>query len=201
VHIEAWSGKGVVRNFGDPSTTSVDPFPVYFNRTIAVHPDPIWDFAHFQPDAVVINLGTNDYSTYVSRRQSLIRKASAWYNVRYAPIYWQLVCCSAAAVAMHSNPTPPQSVFVQGYQSLIAQVRSAYGSKMPIFLACGPMIGNPCCQYVQQVVQSSSNTHYIDLTKLNLQPSDYGCAGHPSVSGQKKMAVAAEPVIASVLGW
>jgi len=51
------------------------------------------------------------------------------------------------------------------------------------------------------VVLNETNVWYLDLTKINLQPSDYGCYGHPSVAGHKKMAAAAEPVIARILGW
>lgn len=34
-HVEAWSGKGVVRNYGSPNTTSPDTMPVLMQRTIA----------------------------------------------------------------------------------------------------------------------------------------------------------------------
>mmetsp|Transcript_20418 Transcript_20418/g.34190 ORF Transcript_20418/g.34190 Transcript_20418/m.34190 type:complete len:565 (+) Transcript_20418:109-1803(+) len=38
LHVIAWSGKGVVRNYGDSNTTSTDPMPAYYNRTIATLP-------------------------------------------------------------------------------------------------------------------------------------------------------------------
>lgn len=60
-----YSGKGVVRNYGAPTRTSPDPFPVYYNRTLATVRDYTWDFksSSFQPDIVVITLGGNDFST------------------------------------------------------------------------------------------------------------------------------------------
>ncbi len=55
----AWSGKGVVFNYGDDKT---EPLPSLFRRTIPSEAEDDWGFA-WQPDAVVINLGTNDVST------------------------------------------------------------------------------------------------------------------------------------------
>lgn len=54
----AWSGKGVVNNFGDDV---FEPLPTIYDRLLASDAAP-WDFS-WQPDAVVINLGTNDFST------------------------------------------------------------------------------------------------------------------------------------------
>jgi len=62
-HAEAWSGKGVVRNYASPNTTSPDPFPTFWNRTLAHDPTIINDFTQWVPDALMINLGTNDFST------------------------------------------------------------------------------------------------------------------------------------------
>lgn len=61
--VEAWSGKGMVRNYGDPNITSVDPFPKYYPYTLATEWTQKWDFYAWVPDVIVINLGTNDYST------------------------------------------------------------------------------------------------------------------------------------------
>jgi len=55
----AWSGKGVIYNYGDDKT---DPLPALYDRTLPGDPSSLWDFS-FQPDVVVLNLGTNDFST------------------------------------------------------------------------------------------------------------------------------------------
>ncbi|MBN1759357.1 MAG: hypothetical protein JW863_13605 [Chitinispirillaceae bacterium] len=62
--ILGWSGAGVVRNYGAAGKRSEDPYPTYYNTTLGdVWDSPEWDFSSFIPDLVVINLGTNDYST------------------------------------------------------------------------------------------------------------------------------------------
>jgi lysophospholipase L1-like esterase len=68
IHTLSWSGKGVVRNNGDPNPVSTNPFPIYYNRTIAITEAPTeqnnyWRPSLFTPDIVTIMLGTNDYST------------------------------------------------------------------------------------------------------------------------------------------
>jgi lysophospholipase L1-like esterase len=59
----AWSGKGVVCNYGDDAQSCTDPFPPYYDRALPSHADSSWDFGMFQPQVVIINLGTNDFST------------------------------------------------------------------------------------------------------------------------------------------
>lgn len=63
MHMEAWSGIGLVRNYGDTNQTSEHPFPSIWNRTIGVMAEPVYDFSLFVPDAVVVHIGGNDYST------------------------------------------------------------------------------------------------------------------------------------------
>lgn len=54
----AWSGKGIVYNYGDDTN---EPLPEVYDRTLASE-GAAWDYA-WQPDVVAINLGTNDFST------------------------------------------------------------------------------------------------------------------------------------------
>jgi hypothetical protein len=65
-HILPWSGKGVVRNYGDVNQLSTEPMPVFYNRTIATagpSESNYWKPSLFVPDVVLVMLGTNDYST------------------------------------------------------------------------------------------------------------------------------------------
>jgi lysophospholipase L1-like esterase len=59
LHTEAWSGIGVYRN-NDGNTTDV--MPARFPRVIPTEAGTTWDFSKFQPHAVIVNLGTNDYA-------------------------------------------------------------------------------------------------------------------------------------------
>lgn len=54
----AWSGKGVIFNYGDDT---FEPLPALYGRTLATEP-VLYNVTH-PADAVVINLGTNDFST------------------------------------------------------------------------------------------------------------------------------------------
>jgi lysophospholipase L1-like esterase len=60
----AWSGKGIYYNYGDDSSAHVEPLPEIYGLTLPVESDTTQATGPLA-DAVVINLGTNDYSTDV----------------------------------------------------------------------------------------------------------------------------------------
>lgn len=63
-HITAHSGEGAVRNYGYKEKVSpTGTMPRRFNRVFDEKEQPLWDFTKWKPDMVVINLGTNDFST------------------------------------------------------------------------------------------------------------------------------------------
>jgi len=67
---ECWSGKGVVKNNGSPNATSNGTLPQLWRQTLANDNTTIFPFPrNWIADAVIINLGTNDYSAppYPSR--------------------------------------------------------------------------------------------------------------------------------------
>jgi lysophospholipase L1-like esterase len=57
----AASGRGVTRNYADQPGTLV---PELHALTLPDEPGgPRWDYARYQPDVTIVNLGANDYST------------------------------------------------------------------------------------------------------------------------------------------
>lgn len=56
----AWSGKGIVSNYGG---NLVDPMPTLYDRADPNDASSVWDFSAWQADLVIVNLSTNDYST------------------------------------------------------------------------------------------------------------------------------------------
>jgi len=117
-NLECWSGKGVVRNYGDSKVESVDPFPIYFNRTMATSSNIIWDFSKWVPSAVVVNLGTNDYSTnpyppdtlFISKYNNFLATIRSKYGKPSLPIFLacgpmtRTPCCDYVKRVVADNP-------------------------------------------------------------------------------------------------
>lgn len=55
----AWSGKGVIYNYGDDT---FEPLPEVYDRSVPTDGASAWGFG-WQPHVVLVNLGTNDFST------------------------------------------------------------------------------------------------------------------------------------------
>jgi lysophospholipase L1-like esterase len=88
-HIVAHSGEGVVRNYGYREKASPKgTMPRRFNRVYDEKEQPLWDYTQWKPDMVVINLGTNDFSTqpfpdkevFTEGYKKLIREALKQYG-------------------------------------------------------------------------------------------------------------------------
>ncbi len=98
---------------------------------------------------------------------------------------------------------PALSWWCDGYATLLAQVRSNYGEKVPI--VC---VASPCDErmddYVEEAVRRSGveNTVYVAIDPLCYNyDSDLGASWHPNYSGQRKVASVIAPYIATVTGW
>jgi len=72
--IVAISGSGVVKNYGDSLRTSKYPLPHYYNRS-CFNDTLLWDFKQWQPDAVVVRLGRNDYWQKPHPKREMFRTA------------------------------------------------------------------------------------------------------------------------------
>ena len=72
--IVAISGSGVIKNYGDSLRTSEFPLPNYYERA-CMNDTLLWDFSRWQPDAVVIRLGRNDYSQKPHPKREMFRTA------------------------------------------------------------------------------------------------------------------------------
>jgi lysophospholipase L1-like esterase len=72
--IVAISGSGVTKNYGDSLRTSEFPLPHYYDRACFNDTLP-WDFKQWQPDAVVVRLGRNDYWQKPHPKREMFRTA------------------------------------------------------------------------------------------------------------------------------
>jgi lysophospholipase L1-like esterase len=86
-HIISYSGRGVVRNYGDSNKTSIDPMPALYDRTCYYDSTKKWNFKAWIPQAVVVNLGTNDFSTLPHPDKSAFQGAYIQFLERIRCLY------------------------------------------------------------------------------------------------------------------
>ncbi len=65
-HLISHSGLGMVRNYGDPEKLSVKlkPMPARLDYLLDNDSTRRYDLNNYEPEAIVVNLGTNDFSTH-----------------------------------------------------------------------------------------------------------------------------------------
>jgi lysophospholipase L1-like esterase len=119
----AWSGKGVIYNYGDDKN---DPLPAIYDRTIAAEAAP-WSFA-WQPDAVVINLGTNDFSTDDDPPKEVFVPAYVDFLVHLREVYPEAYILIVAPSLWGQEAT-----MVAGYLTEVVAQRQADGDSEVAF--------------------------------------------------------------------
>jgi lysophospholipase L1-like esterase len=167
----AHSGRGVVRNWGDPKKISVGNmrdkmFNIFDEPEHAkiVGSDNKYDYAadSQKPDVAVINLGTNDFGT---------------------------------------EPYPDKKDFLEAYSQIVAAVRKMYGNIPIICIAPrvqGPCF-DYIAEYVEHS-SNNLHLAAIFQDYCN-NTTDLGASEHPNYEGQKKMAMLIAPYISTVTGW
>jgi lysophospholipase L1-like esterase len=167
----AYSGKGLYRNYGNTDEPLV---PEVYLETFGDAPGTPWDFARgYQPDVIVVNLGTNDYwagdpgdgfsKAYDAFVLTLrARHPSAWIVVALAP--------------MLSDAQPEGSA---------ARTR-----------ARARLVG------VVEAARARGDAR-VDFLELDEQREEdgLGCDYHPGRVTQKKAAAQLEAKIRALTGW
>lgn len=62
VHLISYGGRGLLRDYQGLGNDQIANAPVFFERALPDEPDALWDHNAYQPDAIVVGLGTNDFS-------------------------------------------------------------------------------------------------------------------------------------------
>lgn len=114
----AWSGKGMVHNYGDDVQ---DPMPKIYDRAVPSDPGSAWGFA-WQPDVVVINLGTNDFSTDGDPPENVFVPAYADFLAHLREVYPQAFILSVAPSLSGAEAT-----MVAGYLDKVVALRHDAG--------------------------------------------------------------------------
>jgi lysophospholipase L1-like esterase len=178
--IIAHSGQGMFRNLCEPMPPSAQHMPDEFLLTQhPAVPGPAWDFAAWQPDVLLVTLGTNDFSDYPP-------------GACQAPDLAGFKQAYADFLKLSRSKYPQAEIFAVG--TFIGTAANQFGT-------CNAAI----CEAVASV--ADPRVHCVDPSTGSegmwlVGPGDYiGDWTHPTVAGHTKLADRLAAVIKPVLGW
>lgn len=175
----AISGKGIYRNCCDDGATMSD----LYKRSIVGDPTSLYNNSDFIPDAILVNLGTNDVVSLNSSDPS-----TEWvegFTQKYADFLVELI-------QVHHNPALP--IFC-GVGPLVAGA-DWLGATEYVKVAYGRWVKEAMRR---ARVRGVASLHYVDFNGCAID----GCRTlpHPGWVGHRQMFEVAEPMMRKVLGW
>jgi lysophospholipase L1-like esterase len=169
LHTECVSGIGISRDYGGNAQNRMSDI---FGRTLPSDAEPPWDFSRFVPDAVIVNLGTNDFGKGVPDDVSFIAAYEGFVaelRERYAHAH--IVCATGP---MTSDSWPAGEGRLSKFNAWVSGVvdrRKEGGDGNVSFLAFTP------------------------------QSAPYGEDWHPTLATHRKLAGELSAHLKKVLGW
>jgi hypothetical protein len=179
----AWSGKGLVRNiFGSPDSSPL--VPELYTRYGANDASGSYTFpSSWKPNAVVINLGTND---------------------------WSYLGFDSAGQSYPGREVLNPSIFTAGLVSFVKSIRTHY-PEAHFFLLNSPSLSDsyPSAADAQKTTQTkaikaaitqlgSAKVHFVDWPT---QGSEVGCDYHPNAATHAAEGKVLAAAISAALGW
>jgi len=143
-HINAWSGYGMVMNCCGGTTV----MPTVYRRTLATVPgsEGDWNWASWVPDAVVINLGTNDG---LGHRPYLLPN----YTAAYAQLAANITGYYGVATKIFMACGPMDSAYCAVAQALAANLTNGVFLDQRNFL--NGTFGQSCCGHPGTTVDAA----------------------------------------------
>lgn len=175
-NVTAVSGIGLVRNYSN--MYDARPMPaVYDLMYYEEMTSEAWDTSQFVPDAVVIALGTNDFSPGDSEREKITVEA---YTAAYVDFVSKLRGYYPDAHIFGVSSPMLGDGWPEATDTSASDLKSALAAMVEHFSSAG-----------------DGNVHQINVTKV----IGTGCGTHPGVAQHASMAAEVATAVKSALGW
>ena len=169
-HVTAWAGMGLFRDWsGNPAYT----LPNYWRHWVAGDPGSVWDFSAWVPHVVVINLGTNDFSsgipdagTFQNAYLQYIAEIRAHYGAQA-----QIVCALSPMLYNGARDAARDDILA------VVNQAHAQGDGNVRFVEFAPLNVDPA------------------------SGAGAGCGFHPNLQAHQDMSRVLTPVIQGIMGW
>jgi lysophospholipase L1-like esterase len=167
----AFSGKGVAVNYANDPTPTL---PQLYERTLPHREDSRWDFTSWVPDAVVIQLGANDFwKEHPGEERFRTAYRALVDGIRGHHPHAHIVCLLGSGI----SDSHPKDVQARTHaRALISSV-------------------------VESLRQAGdSRVHFAEVPP-KLEDEGFGCDWHPSRKTHQRTAEQMTPFLRDLLGW
>lgn len=72
VHLVSYGGRGLQRDYQGWGNDLIANAPVFFERALPDDPTVSWDHGSYQPDGIIVGLGTNDFATGIPEAEAWV---------------------------------------------------------------------------------------------------------------------------------
>lgn len=182
VSMAVWSGLGLMHNFDDVDVYSEFPLPFYYDRSLASE-DTTWDFSRYSVDAVIVNLGTNDFQ-FNWDDQTTQHPTSAQFITAYRSFVKDQVRANYGADAQVFLIGGPSEIQVDHYCS--SDCETNLDAIQEAVKQMNEEDGDDKVTYVDMVLDTSSML---------------GCNYHPNSEAHAQLAALVEAVVGPAMGW
>lgn len=166
----AYSGRGISRNFADAPG---ELLPQMYLSTVPEDPTASeWSPSQYVPDAVIVNLGTNDFSTPGVNRRAFVQGYTRFLATLRG--YYPRAALVAALGPMLSDSHP---LGASAWTNAQADVAAAVAARQAV---------------------GDGNVHVV---KFEPQSGPWGEDWHPTVATHRRMAGQLSDALGKILGW
>jgi lysophospholipase L1-like esterase len=173
--VVAASGRGMFRNYGGAAGLTI---PEFYDLTAPDTAWPAWDFSRYTPDIIVINLGTNDFSTGLTADELVAMREG--YRLAYSKFLTHLRTVHPLATLIGAVGPMMSDGYPTGYQAWTS-VRADVKSVVDALTTSG-----------------DNNVFYFEFTP---QTSPYGEDWHPTLATHQRMAAQLVTFIKQTKSW
>ena len=160
--------------------------PEIYTRSLSSVGDgsAVWDFENWVPDAVVLNLGTNDIG---SGQYNETEFAGAYLALCLNISSAYAVAARGAGVTLFLACGPMSDAYCGGVQLALGQLQ--------VLIVESTGVGSKYTSSTQPLPKAA---YFLDQTNLGVS---LGCCGHPTAADDQIMSLNGSSVIMESMGW
>jgi len=157
-----------------------------------------WHMEAWSGKGVIVNSDGSTVNTVPEIFNRTIANDASYGYWNFASWTPDLIIFNVGTNDFSTTPPVNSTLFIAAYIAFVQQMSTYYTNNPAIIITCGPRLNTTQLCPVTKQAAEALNLPYVDYTNTLLL-TDTSCQGHPTVSGDAKMAAQTLPTVATVM--